>query len=305
MRYLLIAPAAFLTLISVNMAVADQDQGDIKPHPIGNNPNQIIWGGQPTKPPQPAAPPPAAKRVDRADYGRPVEIIGPAFPLGGYSPYVSGLSGWDPYYGYRYPYVLPPYYESTFPPVYFPWQPPNGPGANVNVIQRPVPDDDGEAAEPKKGAQRGTNAQSVALAQRYIGYGDALFAKQKYVDANQRYRTAANSAPQLADAWFRQGFTFIAQGRFDLALAAIKRGLKLNPNWAKSDFNLKELYGPDEVAKNAHREALAEAAEAKPNDADLLFLLGVHLHFDGQAQRAARFFDRAVEACRAEGPPNT
>ena len=51
---------------------------------------------------------------------------------------------------------------------------------------------------------------------------------------------------------------------------------------------LKELYGADNMTKNAHRDALAEAAEANPNDADLLFLLGVHLHFDGQADRARK-----------------
>ena len=65
----------------------------------------------------------------------------------------------------------------------------------------------------------------------------------------ERYRKASQSAPQLADAWFRQGFALSAMGRYDLAVTAIKRGLKLNPNWAKSDFDLKELYGPDKLLR--------------------------------------------------------
>ena len=58
-----------------------------------------------------------------------------------------------------------------------------------------------------------------------------------------------------------------------------------------SDFELKALYGEDsDEKKEAHREALAAALEASPDNADLLFLLGLHLYFDGQTERAAKFF---------------
>ena len=128
-----------------------------------------------------------------------------------------------------------------------------------------------------------------------IGFGDARFAEREYGDANERYRSASRTAPQLADAWFRQAFALIAMGRYDQAVTAISRGLKINPKWPSSDFELKDIYGPDKADKDAHRDALAEAAESKPNDADLLFLIGVHLYFDGQADRAAKFFGRTKE----------
>ena len=60
-----------------------------------------------------------------------------------------------------------------------------------------VEDDDG--LEPKRGAERGTNPQALTRAGKFISYGDARFAKQEYLDANQRYRAASQSAPQLAD----------------------------------------------------------------------------------------------------------
>jgi len=82
-------------------------------------------------------------------------------------------------------------------------------------------------------------------------------------------------------------------GRYELALKALKRGLDLDPGWVRSDFRNDELYGPNQAAKRAHIDTLAKAATEGPEDPDLLFLLGVFLHFDGQADRAATFLQRA------------
>ena len=133
------------------------------------------------------------------------------------------------------------------------------------------------------------------MASKYIDYGDALFAKQKYVEANDRYRKAARSTPQLAVTWFRQGFALAAIGRCDQAAAAIKRGLKLDPAWPKSNFILDRLFGGNAAAKNACLDAVAAAVKEKPADSDRLFLLGVVLHFDGQDNRAAAAFARAEQ----------
>ena len=153
-----------------------------------------------------------------------------------------------------------------------------------------------ESAEPTIASERGTGSHATALAWRSIGFGDTHFAAHKYSAAIDRYRTAARTAPQLADAFFRQGFVLLAMGRYDQAAETIKRGLRIDPRWAKSDFTLKKLYGSDDAAKNAHRDALVVAAAARPNDADLQFLLGVHLYFDGQTRRAAESFQRARQS---------
>jgi tetratricopeptide (TPR) repeat protein len=147
--------------------------------------------------------------------------------------------------------------------------------------------------EPKARVDRSNNARANELASKYIGYGDALFAKQKYVEANDRYRQAARSAPQVATVWFREGFALAAMGRCDQAAAAMKRGLALDPAWPTSKFDVAQLFGGNAAAKNARLDALAAAVKDKPADADRLFVLGVFLHFDGQPDRARTIFERA------------
>jgi len=141
--------------------------------------------------------------------------------------------------------------------------------------------------------QARTNQRSINLGWRFIGFGDAYFAGQKYYDAYSRYKDAAQAAPTLADAYFRQGIALFAAGRYELAAKALRRGLALDPNWPASDFRLDELYGQNQMAKAAHIDALAKAADAQPHNADLLFLLGVALYFNGQADQAATFFQKS------------
>jgi hypothetical protein len=69
----------------------------------------------------------------------------------------------------------------------------------------------------------------------------------------------------------------------------------LAPDWPSSDFRLDALYGDAALAKQAHQDSLANAALRDPNDADLLFVLGVFLHFDGQSERAKKFFAKSQE----------
>lgn len=215
-----------------------------------------------------------------------------------------------PYYlypGYGWPYYPPGYGPVTYlPPVWMPAErlygpqavqrfmgvgPAPGVASGVKVVA--VLEDDEE--EPKKPNLRATNAKAVDLARRFIGYGDVHFGKQRFVDANQRYRKATQAAPQLAEARFRHAWALIALGRYDAAAAALKRGLGLDPDWPKSTFKVDDLYGPNRLAKKAHLDVLAKEAGQQPESADLLFLVGVFLHFDGQPQRAKVFFQRAAQ----------
>jgi tetratricopeptide (TPR) repeat protein len=274
-----------LAIGSLLAALGDATAAD--PPPIGYNPNPVIWGGQPTRPAVPAPSP-----------GRITQNIHYYYPPVRSFYYGTGC----PCYGYWNDYSYPAYYP-YLPPLYVSADGLYGPRVvqqlmgvdqrpTVNLIVPPTREDD--APEPRS-VERGTNAQSNALAGKFIGFGDAQFAKKKFGEANDRYRKAAQIAPQLADAWFRQGFALAALGRHDQAVAIIKRGLKIAPNWPKSDFRLKDIYGDDALAKNAHLDALAAAAEANRNDANALFMIGVYLHFDGQAARAATFLERARE----------
>jgi len=236
-------------------------------------------------------------------------------PHRGYHPYYGGYGrqyyysppyyGYDPYYPY-YPYPYPTYgWAYPYPPpLYIPAETLYGiqplkrffgvdqtsPAVNPRII---VLNQDGKD-EAEGAAERATSQRSLDLAWRFIGFGDAHFGNQKYSEAYLRYKKAADAAPNLAAAYFRQGYALIALGNYEQAAKVLKRGLELDPEWPNSDFRNDELYGGNQAAKTAQLDALAKAATDKPNDADLLFLVGVFLHFDGQAARAAPFFERAA-----------
>jgi hypothetical protein len=276
---------------------------------IGDNPNPVIWG-------QHSSP--------YRDI--PGQTITLSSPYGGFI-YGYESSGCGLNYGYNYyggwPYsgyysgVYAPYWLGssnigpfTYPPLVVPPSTFYGPQVNGNAFipsntslpavgSSPFrePDNEGQNADSPaaKVLERGTNAKALATAKKYIGYGDALFAKGNWLAANERYRRAAENAPQLADAYFRQGFALAATGRYELAVAAFKRGLKLNSKWPESPFRLRQLYGDDVAAQTAHLNAIAKAAEKSPQDPTPLFLVGVYLYFDGQTNRAEAFFHRALE----------
>ncbi|NLY02517.1 MAG: tetratricopeptide repeat protein [Rhodopirellula sp.] len=218
----------------------------------------------------------------------------------------------DPYWAYppAYPYLPPRLNYWSGAPLYLPAETMYGPDAvkrlmgvapeirpNVNIVVVPENDLDGvdEPAVP-----RASNARSVALGRRFIEFGDAQFHDQKYTTAYLRYKEAVKAAPVLGDAWFRQGFALVASGRYEWAARALKRGLELEPAWPGSGFRIDTLYGENRMAKKAHLDALAQASLDKPDDADLLFLLGVMLHCDGEAARATPFFQRAAELAGGE-----
>ncbi len=171
--------------------------------------------------------------------------------------------------------------------------PNNGAGIQANR-QAAVPRAPVAAIPPRPGlADAGQKAAMSAW--KYVGFGDALFADRKYSDAYIRYRKAARAAPEVADIYFRQGYALLAMGHYDLAAKALKRGLEINPAWALSDFDPDEFYGGDVAAKASHLAALSQAETKDPRNPDLLFLLGVLLHFDGQAGKAIPYFERAAQ----------
>lgn len=177
------------------------------------------------------------------------------------------------------------------------------------IVRRPAPqpeprgfgvladdenDDDQDEPAPRP-AVRPANAATMARARQFVVFGDERFREQQFSLAYQRYKKAAQAAPDLAEAYFRQGLAQIALGRYATAAAAIKRGLAFQPRWAGSDFRLDQLYDDNRLAKTNHLERLAEAVAHDADNADLLFLVGVELHFDGQADRARPFFERAAD----------
>jgi tetratricopeptide (TPR) repeat protein len=151
----------------------------------------------------------------------------------------------------------------------------------------------GRAAERGNVRVRESNEEAKALAGKFIAYGDTHFAKGNYSQAVSRYRTAAQNAPDLPETFLRQGFALTALGNYGAAIKSFRRGLLLDEDWWSSALKLDKLYGGQRELRLQHLEALAEAVEQNPHDANLLTLLGLQLFFDGQQQRALTFFDRS------------
>gem|GEM_PF-2423117 len=248
----------------------------------------------------------------------------------GYTPYA-----WSYPYGYSYgggylygglpPYLYPGYAYTPFGPVWYQPYPAAafmpadqlfGPGPIMRMMgvdqwfnqaapgwaqARPAPaprarDQDARPrADDAKPPPQPAGAKAVDLAWKLISFGDSYFGNRKFADALDRYRKAAQSAPQVADAWFRQGFANAAMGHYDRAAKAIRRGLEIRPDWASSGFRLDELFGDDTVAKKNLLDALLRVAEADPANADVSLLVGLCYHFDGKPERAAAFLRRAAE----------
>ena len=248
----------------------------------------------------------------------------------GYSPYGYGPYAYSPYRTYwpgmglmGSPYVFSPWYGTYYPgsrsysPYEYAYAYPAaffipagqlfGPGVGIGVFPdiapeavppggvNPAGDLDlrPQAAEPPPAAETPPAEEPANSAEQEIRRGDALFASHKHSDALVHYIKAVEQSPDLADGWFRQGFAQAADGEYPLAAKSLRRAMELNPNWAGSSFRLAAMYGTDVMSKRSRMTALYAAAHKDPGNADLQFLIGAHLYFDGKADRAVQYFQRA------------
>jgi hypothetical protein len=204
----------------------------------------------------------------------------PGYFLGGGYPIIWG-AGYSPAFAPVYPAAVG--WIPNMEPAVAPWrQPAQPPG--------PAVDD-----APPKGAPKSTSPEQKSRAGKFLGFGDANFAEQKYLAAIERYKSASRIAPDLADPYLRQGHALVALGQYENAVKAFRRGLRIRPEWSGSPFRLDQLYGLDRIAKVSHIETLAKAVEDNPLDSNLLMALGMQLFFDGQAERASLFFARVAQ----------
>jgi hypothetical protein len=147
-----------------------------------------------------------------------------------------------------------------------------------------------------------SNATARQRAAKFMELGDNYFAQGNYVLAYERYKSAVQSAPDLVEPYLRRGQALIAMESYDLAGDTYLHAFKMNPNWAKTNFRLDTLYGNRQHEKRDHLNTLAAAAERQPT-AELMFLVGAQLLYDGQAERSLKFFERAKELPHREGLP--
>ncbi|MEX0678034.1 MAG: tetratricopeptide repeat protein [Pirellulales bacterium] len=210
---------------------------------------------------------------------------------GGFAPECQPYYPSFTYFGYSI--VLPPV---AAPMAFNPAPAGVAPAAGVGLLANNPAAIDKPAAGPAPPPKlKATHAEQKARAGQFIGFGDANFAKQKYLSAAERYKKAIEIAPDVAESYFRQAFALAAMGRYEKAAQVFRRGLGIRSDWTGSPFRLDQLYADAALAKTHHIESLAKAVEANPLDADLLLVMGMQLFFDGQGDRAGVFFARAAQ----------
>lgn len=146
-----------------------------------------------------------------------------------------------------------------------------------------------------------SSLEAQARARSLVERGDQFFRQQKYSDAISNYKRAIRTAQDHVAAQFRLAAVYVATGYYSLAVNALRRGLNLKPSWPQGDFDIKTLYGSNELARQGHLEVLEKAARSKPDDAELQLLLGFEYHFGGEREKARRHFERALGLTRTPG----
>jgi tetratricopeptide (TPR) repeat protein len=148
---------------------------------------------------------------------------------------------------------------------------------------------------------RVSNVESRRKAERLIAEGDELFRAQNFHSALQKYKLAVSTAPDVAEALWRQGHALVATHNYELAAKAFKRAIAHTEDLGREGFRLNDLYAGAAMTKTQHLEFLADWALDRENSADAYFLLGVFLNYDGQVARAGKFFQRASDLAGISG----
>src|SRR4029077_12836539 len=140
---------------------------------------------------------------------------------------------------------------------------------------------------------RFSNTDSRRKAEKLIAEADELFKAQNFHSALQRYKLAASTAPDMPEAFWRQGHSLVATHNYELAATAFKRAIALTEDLGRGGFRLSDIYGGAKMTKQQHLESLAEWATTKRNSPDPYFLIALFLEYDGQSVRAEKFFQKA------------
>lgn len=158
----------------------------------------------------------------------------------------------------------------------------NAPGAETEILRRVI-------------ALRKSDANDRTRADQAIADGDQEFADGQYRRAMLDYRDALKRAPDYPLALFRAAHAHTVLGDYDLAVTYFGMGLELSRDIVRDGFTLDTLYKGDAISKQQHYGELGAALRRQPQDGGLNYLMGMMLHYDGNAQKAEEYFRKAVE----------
>ena len=137
---------------------------------------------------------------------------------------------WPPYFldnghGPLGPFIAPPLFvpaeEFGFGPMavrrFMGLDPIQRPVINRVIVARPVERGNVFGNHAARPAVRVSNAEARDRAMRFIAFGDVQFESRNLAAAYERYQKAIEAAPDLAEAFFRQGHTLTEMRRYEQA----------------------------------------------------------------------------------------
>ena len=148
-------------------------------------------------------------------------------------------------------------------------------------------------AEPERVAPPpAANARTEA--KRQVQLGLDAFARGEFGRARERFSRAVALRDDHPTVRFLIAQAELTLGRYAEATAAIIAGMKLNPNWPRSDFNPRLLYGTHDADFLLDLERLREQAQRVPQDPAILFLYAYQLWFNGRKSEARPLFEKVL-----------
>ncbi len=172
------------------------------------------------------------------------------------------------------------------------------PRADKKPADKKAPDVDLGVAPGNFPLAPGAAGNPRVEADRQVEAGRDAFAKGEYGVALDHFRHATARQPDEAANWFLLAQVQFAIGKYDEAVASIDAGMMRNPEWPKSRFQSREIYGNNRAVFDVHLQNLRDSLAADPEDPRLLFLLGVELWFDGKQDEARTFFEKAARSAK-------
>ncbi len=126
-----------------------------------------------------------------------------------------------------------------------------------------------------------------------LAEGDRLFRAGQNSQAYLRYLEAQRDEGNGGEVYFRQAFSLVAMGRYSHAVAKLKRGLQVDPDYPRHGTTLVEVFGEDHAEQTRkYVQQVARWTNADKRDPDRLFLMGVLMYFQDDP-RASEYFDSA------------
>lgn len=138
-----------------------------------------------------------------------------------------------------------------------------------------------------------SSVSAIRRALRSVSTGDDLFKRGEYLRAQSNYRNAIRYAPDLAETHLHYGFSLVATKKYKQAAEEFKKAIDFDPELVVSETRMTDFYEDPEVM-HEHLEGLAEYALDNRRQTDVLFAVGVCLHYIGETDRAVPFFERTL-----------